>query len=481
MPSRRRHGIIGISLVATACLAWAFFWAIKPAGAQSETSLPFARVLEIKGPIGPPLADYISDGIHSAEDDGARLIILEMDTPGGLDTSMRRIIKVILSSSVPVATYVSPSGARAASAGTYIIYASHIAAMTPGTNLGAATPIQLGGSSPLPLEGPEEKDKEQKSSETEDDAADETGAKTNEEKTPAPSNEDSLRAKVINDASAYIKGLAELRGRNAEWAVKAVREAASLTATDAKEQNVIDIVARDLADLLQQADGRIVSLDGEEFTVHSKDLMLERAPPGWSTRFLAAITDPNVAFLLMTIGFYGLFFELANPGSILPGTFGAIALVLALYALSVLPVSMAGAALLFLGLAFMIAEAFVPSFGALGLGGLAAFALGATMLFDTEAPGFTLSWQTIASATAVTGAFVMAVIAFALKSQFRTVTTGTAHLLHQTGVVESWAGAKGWVLVSGERWRATCPANLVPNQNVAIIAIDGLILTVAPV
>jgi len=483
MPSREIHRLAGGGLFLAGCLVLVLILAGPSVRAQTEKPLAFARVLEIKGPIGPPLADYILDGINTAEDDGASLIILEMDTPGGLDASMRRIIKQILSSSVPVATYVFPSGARAASAGTYILYASHIAAMTPSTNLGAATPIQLGGSSPLPLGEPEEKDKKQKSTENDDGTADKNVDTTDEEKKtpPALSNEDSHRAKVINDSTAYIKGLAELRGRNAQWAVKAVREAASLTAREAKELNVIDIVAHDLPDLLEQAEGMVVLLNGEDFTVHSKSLVVERDPPGWSTRFLAAITDPNVAFLLMTIGFYGLFFELANPGSVLPGTFGVIALVLGLYALSVLPVSMAGAALLFLGLAFMIAEAFVPSFGALGLGGLAAFALGATMLFDTKAPGFTLSWQTIASATILTGAFVTAVIAFALKSQFRTVTTGTAHLLNQTGRVESWDGTRGWVLVGGERWRATSTERLVPNQNVKITGIDGLTLTVQPV
>lgn len=435
-----------------------------------------ARILEINGPIGPPIADYITESIAGARRDGVDLIIIEMDTPGGLDTSMRRIIKEIIASSIPVASYVSPSGARAASAGTYILYASHIAAMAPGTNLGAATPVQLGGTNPLPG-----RDDFPSADPPSDDAAEKTDAKEDDGDTKdAMSNEDSMRAKVINDASAYIKGLAELRGRNEDWAVKAVREAASLTASEAADLNVIDFVAGNLNDLLDQANGRIVEVNGDDVTIEIDGAFLEREGPDWATRFLAAITDPNVAFLLMTIGFYGLFFEMANPGSIIPGSFGLIALIMGLYALSVLPVSMAGAGLLLLGLMLMVAEAFAPSFGALGIGGLAAFGLGATMLFDTEAPGFTLSWSIIIGTTLVTGAFMIGIVVFALSAQRRMVTTGVPYMLRQTAIVESWDGDKGWVLYEGERWQAVSNQELKAGQTVKILEVEHLTLKVEP-
>ena len=459
--------------------------------AQTDASST-ARIFEIDGPIGPPLADYLVDGIEQANEDGASLIILEMDTPGGLDASMRRIIKAILSSSVPVASYVSPSGARAASAGTYILYASHIAAMAPGTNLGAATPVQIGGGLPMPGEEDDplgtDKPKPATPKDSNKDAEDavegpqEDAIEDGEEDVASPmSNDDSMRVKVINDATAYIKGLAKLRGRNEAWAIKAVREAASLTAEDAAKQNVVDFVAVDLADLLAQSDGREVDVKGTMQTVASAGAVIERESPDWATKFLAAITDPNVAFLLMTIGFYGLFFELANPGSIVPGTFGAISLILGLYALSVLPVSMAGAALIILGLVLMIAEAISPSFGALGIGGLAAFALGATFLIDTEAPGFSISWPVIVGATAVTGLFMLTIMTFALGAQRRRVETGTDHLVRQHGHVESWDGDHGWVIVMGERWKATSEHPLEPGQEVQIKKVDGLTLVVEPV
>ncbi len=428
--------------------------------AQRSIDYRTARVLDVSGPIGPPLADFVIGELHQAQQHGDALIVLKMDTPGGLDRSMRRIIKEILSSSVPVITYVAPNGARAASAGTYILYASHIAAMAPGTNLGAATPVQLGGLPTMP------------------DRDGETGADDATDR--PPSNEDSLRTKVINDAVAYIKGLAELRGRNSDWAVRAVRQGESLTASEALRDGVIDLIAVNLTDLLSQVDGRTVLLGAEQVVVNGKNAVPQDVGQSWVTRLLIAITDPNIAFLLMTIGFYGLFFELLHPGGIVPGTIGGISLLLGLYALSVLPVSLAGAALLLLGLALMIAEAFVPSFGILGLGGLVSFALGATMLFDTNAPGFQLSWQTIAGTTLVTGVFMAAILALALKSQLREVTTGPDHLLRQTATVESWANGQGWVLVEGERWKAVSDTPLSPGQTVTITKIDGLVLTVAP-
>ena len=439
-------------------------------------------VLEIDGPIGPPLADYLLAGMREAAAEGASLIVLEMDTPGGLDASMRRIIKAILASPVPVASYVYPSGARAASAGTYILYASHIAAMAPGTNLGAATPVQIGGGLPNMPSGDEAPDAAPtdngEGNPNEENREGDAPDTPSSDDSPALSNQDSMRAKVVNDASAYIKGLAELRGRNAEWAVKAVREAASLDSQDAADQNVIDFVANDLRDLLAQANGRDVEVNGERRVVKTDGAVVTRSEPNWITHLLMAITNPNVAFLLMTIGFYGLFFELSNPGAIVPGTFGAISLIVGLYALSVLPVNMAGAALILLGLVLMAAEAFAPSFGALGLGGLAAFGLGATMLIDTEAPGFTLSWSIIIGTTVFTGAFMLGILTFALNAQRREVTTGKTHLLAQHGVVDSWDGTSGWIVVLGEHWKATSAIPLTPGQHVRIVAQDGLTLHV---
>lgn len=470
-----RLAIWGLFMVLGLAVFAASFADAQPGGQRSAT------LLTIDGPIGPAIADYIVKEIDNANAAQADLIVLEMDTPGGLDTSMRRIIKSILSSNVPVASFVSPSGARAASAGTYILYASHIAAMAPGTNLGAATPVQMGGSNPLPTD---EKPKLGEPGDTSDDKSaretpDENGTEDSSA-APAPSNEDSMRAKVINDATAYIQGLAELRGRNVEWAVKAVREAQSLPASEAAEMNVIDFVAANLGDLLEKSNGRQVDINGEMATIASAGAAIARADPSWSTKLLAAVTHPNVAFLLMTIGFYGLFFELANPGSIFPGTFGLIALILGLYALSVLPVNMAGVALFGLGLILLIAEAFATSGGILGVAGLVAFAVGATMLFDTDVPGMRLSWQVILGATAVTGAFVAFVVMFALGAQTRRVTTGTEYLVRQKGWVESWDGDEGWVIVEGERWRATCKTPLEAGQKVKVVALNGLMLTVAP-
>lgn len=468
---RGRVAVWGLFLVLGLAVFAASFAVAQSGGSRSAT------LLTIDGPIGPAIADYIVKEIDAANAAEADMIVIEMDTPGGLDTSMRRIIKSILSSDVPVASYVSPSGARAASAGTYILYASHIAAMAPGTNLGAATPVQMGGSNPLPTDEKPDFDGpgDEQTGETPDggDAEDSSAS-------PAPSNEDSMRAKVINDATAYIKGLAELRGRNVEWAEKAVREAQSLPAREAAEMNVIDFVAANVTDLLAQSDGRQVDINGEMKAIASADAVVARADPSWSTKLLAAVTHPNVAFLLMTIGFYGLFFELANPGSIFPGTFGLIALILGLYALSVLPVNMAGVALFGLGLILLIAEAFATSGGILGVAGLVAFAVGATMLFDTDVPGMRLSWEIILGATIVTGAFVAFVVVFALGAQTRRVTTGTEYLVRQKGWVESWDGNEGWVIVDGERWRATCKTPLEPGQTIKVVALNGLMLTVAP-
>jgi membrane-bound serine protease (ClpP class) len=418
-------------------------------------------VLEITGAIGPATTDYLGRGLKEAREAGAAAVVLRMDTPGGLDRSMREIIHLILASPVPVIAYVAPSGARAASAGTYILYASHLAAMAPATNLGAATPIQLGGA-PQPLGEEKDKDKE--------------GEK---KRTP----ETAEAAKAVNDAVAYIRGLARLRGRNADWAESAVREAASLPAEDALQKGVIELIAPDLPSLLTEADGRKVRLERGEATLATKDSPIRVREPSWRTKLLAAITDPNVALILMLIGIYGMIFEFMSPGMILPGVLGAIALLIGLFALNTLPIDYAGAGLVLLGIAFMAAEAFVPSFGVLGIGGAVAFVIGTIMMFDFgEAPGFELAPGVAIGAGMASAAFFLVVMASVLRSRRRAVVTGGEQLIGSAAEVVRAEGAEGWVRVRGEEWRARAATGaLRPGARVRVRAREGLVLLVEPV
>ena len=362
--------------------------------------------LSIEGAIGPATDDYVARALESAAEGGAEMVVIRIDTPGGLDTAMRGIIKNISNSSIPVATYVAPTGARAASAGTYILYASHIAAMAPGTNLGAATPVQIGGISPP---GPKKKEKEKDQADNADN--------------------DSMKKKVINDAAAYIRGLAELHNRNEEWAEKAVREAASIPASEALKLNVIDIIASDMADLLKQMDGREVLLQGQKRTLNTAGLSIRQLDPDWRSRLLSVITNPNIAYILMLIGIYGLILEFYNPGSIVPGTVGAIALLLALYSFQLLPVNYAGIALILLGVALMVAEAFQPSFGILGIGGLAAFVIGSVILIDTDLPGFGIDISVIITFAATSAVIFIFIVGIAIKARRRPVVSGVEELI----------------------------------------------------
>lgn len=430
----------------------------------NNVSAPIYR-LTIDGIIGPATDDYVKRALETAIREQAKLVVISMDTPGGLDSAMRGIIKSITNSPVAVATYVAPTGARAASAGTYILYASHIAAMSPGTNLGAATPVQIGGISPPDIT---KKDK------------DKNKDQTTEEQSEPDDNKTTLERKVINDAVAYIRGLAQLRGRNQEWAEKAVREAASLPASDALKQNVIDIVASDMADLLKQIDGREVLIKGKKQKLKTAGLTLKEINPDWRSRFLSVITNPNIAYILMLVGIYGLIFEFSNPGAIVPGTIGAICLLLAMYSFQLLPINYAGMALILLGVALMVGEAFEPSFGILGIGGVVAFIFGSIILMDTEAPGFGIDISVIATFAVTSFILFTFVIGMAMKSRRRPVVSGLEELLGSEAVVTEGFEQTGRVNVHSESWNAFCNTPLRKGQCVKVTGIDGLTLQVEP-
>ena len=456
--------------------------------AAPDATVPASGVLvmEIDGTIGPITAEYFRSGLRRAQDKGAGLVLLRMDTPGGLDAAMRDIVKDILAARVPVACYVSPSGARAASAGTYILYACHIAAMAPATNLGSATPVQIGGFPSLPDdEGNMPQDSndpdegsvgtpKQPVDEGQTDAARGTGAGGQ------TSGGTAMERKIVNDAAAFIRGLAKLRGRNVDWAERAVRKAENLTAGEALERGVIDLVASDLDELLDQINGRQVILPGGAVTLLTANATIEEFEPDWRVKILSAITDPNIAYVLMLVGIYGLIYELANPGAIVPGVIGAIALVTALFAFQALPVNYAGLTLLVLGMAFMVLEAFVPSFGALGIGGAIAFVIGSVILYRDETGQIGVAIPLIATFALLSVVLFAGVVGYALKSRRRPMVSGREEMLHAVGVAEEDFDTSGRIRVHSESWNASTSATLRKGQRVRVTEMDGLRLTVEP-
>jgi membrane-bound serine protease (ClpP class) len=461
------------------CLLWG-------SGTVAESG-DTALLIDVAGAIGPAALSYVEDAIDQAEAQGAELLVLRMDTPGGLDTSMRAIVKAITGSPVPVVGYVAPTGARAASAGTYILYACHVAAMAPGTNLGAATPVQLIGSAAL--DGAKERRGQSAvlmrtllaadAADPSNPAAGSSGSDPLPAST-AGSDGDAKNRKLVNDAAAYLRGLAKLRGRNAEWAEQAVREGASLSAEEALALNVIDLIASDVESLLKAIDGRVVRIGDDERRLTSAELVVVRQQPNWKTRLLAIISDPNVAYILLLVGIYGLVYEFSNPGAVLPGTVGAVSLLLALYAFQLLPINYAGMALIILGLALMIAEAFAPSFGALGLGGAAAFIVGSFILIDTEAPGFGLSIPLIVGFAIGSALLLFFVVGMALRAYRRPVSSGSEEMIGAEGEAVDGFPGDGSIHVHGEIWTARSPAAIPPHARVRVIGRDGLSLVVEP-
>ena len=467
------RAFLALSLLALAGLA------MSPAVRADGTAV----MVDLEGPLGVATAEYIIGSIEDAAERDAKLVIIRMDTPGGLVEPMRDIVQAILASPVPVATWVSPGGARADSAGTYILLASHIAAMAPTTHLGAATPVSLGGDDPPADRSPFDRPPaDNKQGENPENASDENGEGADEDDAHEPPTPDSaMERKVLNDAIAYIRGLAETHGRNADWAEKAVREASTLTASEALEQNVIDVIAADRSELLEKINGREINLQNASATLDTEALEVERIEPSWRIKLLSTISNPEIVLLLVAIGIYGLLFEGYNPGAIVPGVVGVICLLLAAYALQVIPVNYAGLALIVVGIALIVAEAFIPSFGALGLGGIAAFIFGAIMMFDSGIPGFGISITFVVAFGVISGAGLLLLVTYVVRLRNRGAVSGRGSIVGGTGLAMEDFQGKGRVWLEGEAWHAVSDVPVKKDQFVVVRRMDGLILTVEPI
>jgi membrane-bound serine protease (ClpP class) len=445
---------LSVTFARVALLAAGFVAAAVVSPVSSDGSEKVALSVVIDGAIGPASTRQLEEALDVAAKRDAEVLILQLDTPGGLVTSMREMIADILASPVPVIGYVAPAGGHAASAGTYILYATHVAAMAPGTNLGAATPVELGGLPSLP-----------------------GGDKDKDDKATGPPAGDAMMAKVTNDAVALIRSLAELRGRNGDWGEKAVREAASLSANAALQEHAIDFVARDTTEVLQLADGRTVEVAGAKKVLATKGLPVETLEPGWFIRLLSVITDPNIAIILMLVGVYGIVFEFTSPGAVAPGVIGTICLVLGLYALNLLPINYTGLALMLLGVAFLVVEAFNPTV-VLGLGGVAAFFLGAAMLLKTQGPGFAVSWVVIGAAAALTLGLALLTGTYLWAARRSLPRVGREAMRGLPVEILDWQSGEGHVLALGERWRAKADEPIAPGDSVEVTDVSDLVLTV---
>jgi membrane-bound serine protease (ClpP class) len=482
-PHVHRRAVAVVWLVAgTVLLALSLALSVKPAHAEpAAPGSGTVTVLRVHDAIGPASADYVVRGIAQAADVGAPLVVIELDTPGGLDSAMRQVIRAILAAPIPVAVHVAPEGARAASAGTYILYAAHVAAMAPATTLGAATPVAIG----IGGMRPDRPDLPGRPAGAPDPAASApTGERGDAGGAPAPRSPtapiDASGAKAVNDAAAFIRGLAQLRGRNAEWAERAVRDAVSLTAEEALREGVIDLVAEDVDALLAAIDGRRVTVEDSERVLATAGLAHQLVLPDARHRLLSVIANPSFALVLMMIGVYGLIFEFSSPGFGVAGITGAICLLLGLFALQMLPFNVAGLALIVLGLALMGAELLAPGFGVLGGGGVVAFVAGALLLFDRDVPGFGVPLALIALLAGTSLATVLLAGGMALKARRRPVVSGTEELVGAAGVVSEAASGETWAHVHGEQWRVRAGVPLATGQPVRVRAVHGLVLEVEP-